>query len=160
MPKSLLVTANSVPERGTPIGTTFGIKPHRGESWDVYYSLKKLVGLKKDLKWPEVQLQNMLIKADIWDNFPAVGLSLVRAEFKGSDENQRIDILYLRDDGGLLPCELKIGGEAKDSHGQLIRYMADLSFQTLNLAYLNEQAEIFRGGNCRCCTYNYWFIYS
>jgi hypothetical protein len=51
----------------------------------------------------------------------------------------------LRNDGGILPCELKIGGDAKDSHGQLIRYMADLRFQTLDMAFLKDRHQHFLG---------------
>lgn len=95
-----------------------------------YALMNKRINLKKDLKWPEVKrLQNFLKKSDIWEDFPAVGLTLICAEFKGGDEDQRIDLLYLRQDGALLPCELKIGGTSKDSHGQLIRYIADLHYQ-------------------------------
>ena len=60
------------------------------------------------------------------------------AETKPGDEEQRVDLLYLRDDGGLFPCELKIGGESKDTHGQLIRYMADIAFQTVNIPYIRK----------------------
>ena len=36
---------------------------------------------------------------------------------------------YLRQDGAIIPCELKIGGNSKDSHGQLIRYIAALHYR-------------------------------
>ena len=114
-----------------PLETSYGIQPYDDKYWNDYHTLRRKISLK-DLGWEEVNHFQRLIKgADLWETFPAVGLTLVDAEFKGGDENQRIDLLYLRNDGGLLPCELKIGGTAKDSHGQLIRYMADLSFQTL-----------------------------
>ena len=67
--------------------------------------------------------------ANIWPDFPEKGYRLVGVEFKAGDEEQRVDILYIRDDGALLPCELKIGGTSRDTHGQLIRYIADLQFQ-------------------------------
>jgi hypothetical protein len=144
MSKSLLISVNSDPKIGIYFRDKPKIKPNRGESWNDYYSLEKPVELKKDLKWTEVKyLQNMLCKGDIWHNFPAVGLTLVSSEFSPGDEKQRLDLLYLREDGGLLPCELKIGGNSKDTHGQLIRYMADLSFQKLNQAYIKKQAEKF-----------------
>jgi len=38
-------------------------------------------------------------------------------------------LLYLRQDGAIIPCELKIGGNSKDSHGQLIRYIAALHYR-------------------------------
>lgn len=76
----------------------------------------------------------------MWTDFPAQGLTLVVAESPpGGDENQRVDFLYLRNDGGLLPAELKIGGKAKDSVGQLIRYIADLHFQKIDSKYLAEK---------------------
>jgi hypothetical protein len=95
------------------------------------------VGLKTDLRWREVDhLQNILRKSNIWNDFPDTGLTIVNAEFRRGDEDQRIDILYMRSDGGLLPCEFKIGGTSKDTHGQLIRYIADLNDQNLDLAWV------------------------
>lgn len=79
-----------------------------------------------------------MLKGDLWDNFPAHGYTLVGAEFKPGDENQRLDILYIRNDGALLPCELKIGGTYLDTHGQLIRYISDLTFQKIDLSYLKK----------------------
>ncbi len=38
-----------------------------------------------------------------------------------------MDLIYLRNDGGIIPCEIKITGKSFDTHGQLIRYIADLS---------------------------------
>ena len=72
-------------------------------------------------------------------NFPAMEYTLVRAEFKAGDEDQRLDLLYLRNDGALLPCELKIGGKDRDTVGQLLRYVADLYFQTVDLEWLRRQ---------------------
>jgi len=126
------------------IGTRFGLKPYAPRLWNEYYSLSRRVSLQDDLGWREVQhFQRLLCCAGIWPNFPAVGLALVDAEFRPGDENQRLDLMYLRDDGGILPCELKIGGESLDSHGQLIRYMADLAFQRLNLAFLRKHRSHF-----------------
>jgi hypothetical protein len=125
-------------------GTHFRIKPKSDEQWNDYYRLRKPVGLKRDLHWHEkYDLQNLIRKADVWSDFPAVGLTLVDAEFQGGDELQFVDLLYLRDDGGLLPCELKIGGELQEPHGQLIRYIADLSFQKLDLEAVNERRQHF-----------------
>jgi hypothetical protein len=96
--------------------------------------------LKADLNWAEVKdLQQMFSGAGIWDNFPVQGLRFICAELKAGDEDQRIDLLYLRNDGGLYPCELKIGGESKDSHGQLIRYIADLSYQVIDAEWLKTK---------------------
>jgi hypothetical protein len=76
-------------------------------------------------------LQKVLRYADFWDNFPESGLRLITAEVKAGVEPQRIDLLYLRSDGIIIPCELKVGGQELDSHGQLIRYIADLSGQSI-----------------------------
>ncbi|UJS15953.1 MAG: hypothetical protein L3J17_08465 [Candidatus Jettenia sp.] len=125
-------------------GISFGIKPYSDKCWTTYYTLRRRISLKDDLGWREMEhFQHILCGADMWTSFPAVGLTLVDAEFKGGDEDQRIDLLYLRDDGGLLPCELKIGGTSKDTHGQLIRYMADLGFQKLDMAFLTQRREHF-----------------
>lgn len=67
------------------------------------------------------------------------GLKFISAELKGGVENQRIDILYIRDDGGIYPCELKLGAKEKDVHGQLIRYIADLYYESTDLKWLTEQ---------------------
>lgn len=46
-----------------------------------------------------------------------------------------MDLLYMGADGALLPCELKIGGDSKDAHGQLIRYLSDLHSENIDLAW-------------------------
>jgi hypothetical protein len=108
--------------------------------WSNYMTMKRRTSLKNDFGWKEVaHLQNFVRKADIWSDFPAKGMTLVNAEFKGGDEDQRIDLLYMRTDGALLPCELKIGGENRDSHGQLIRYISDLYFQKIDLDWAKNQ---------------------
>lgn len=125
-------------------GITFGIKPYDAKYWPQYGGMKRRIGLKADLRWREVQhLQNVIKKSDIWDDFPAKGYTLVAAEVKAGDEDQRIDILYIRNDGALLPCELKVGGDSNDTHGQLIRYIADLQFQPVNLAWIRRYHEQF-----------------
>lgn len=47
--------------------------------------------------------------------------------------DQRIDLLLLATSGELVACELKIRGNALDSPGQLLRYAADLTFDSWNL---------------------------
>jgi len=129
-----------------PIGTCFGTSP-KGKGitgdqglFDQYYSLSKRVWLKRDLGWREVQeLQNIFRKAEIWEDFPTEGLKFICAELRAGDEDQRIDLLYLRNDGGIYVCELKIGGTSLDSHGQLIRYIADLHYQTIDTNWLVER---------------------
>lgn len=125
-------------------GTTFGIRPYKDQYWADYCQMRCKVGLKADLGWSEVQeLHRVLTRSDIWEDFPAKGYTLVASEFKAGDEEQRIDILYLRDDGALLPCQLKIGGESFDSHGQLIRYISDLHFQPVNFEWIKRYHEQF-----------------
>ena len=133
MPRSLFGLYDAVSES---IGWVLSSQPYDAKYWATYMTMKRRVRLKSDFGWGEVShLQNFLRKADIWSDFPARGLTLVNAEFKGGDEDQRIDLLYMRIDGALLPCELKIGGENKDAHGQLIRYISDLYFQKVDLAW-------------------------
>jgi hypothetical protein len=110
---------------GKPFG--FGISPVGRTCIADYEKLDRRICLKDDLGWHEVgDLQELFAKSSIWENFPAGGLKFIAAEVKGGTEDQRIDLVYLRDDGGIYPCELKIGGNSKDTHGQLIRYIADL----------------------------------
>ncbi|AXJ00355.1 hypothetical protein CYPRO_1090 [Cyclonatronum proteinivorum] len=117
----------------------FGIQPPNPDEWIEYETpLNNRINLKEDLGYKEVKdLAKIIQKSDIWNNFPAQGYTLVGAEFKGGDEDQRIDFLYLREDGAVLPCELKIGGNSHDSHGQLLRYISDLFYQDINIDYLN-----------------------
>lgn len=120
----------------------FGVKPGSKGSYQDFHTLDRKIGLKKDLRWGEVaHLQQVFRGAEIWTNFPAEGLKLIFAELKAGDEDQRIDLLYLRDDGGLYPCELKIGGTSLDAHGQLIRYISDLHFQSINTQWLVEAGQ-------------------
>jgi len=118
----------------------FGIHPPDEEEWIEYETpLIKKINLKQDLNYKEVtDLKDIILKGDIWDDFPSQGYTLVGAEFKPGDEDQRVDILYLRDDGAVLPCELKIGGNSLDTHGQLIRYISDLYYQKIDLNYLKQ----------------------
>ncbi len=119
-------------------GISYGIKPILGD-WNEYHNMSRKIGLKDHLEWTEVgDLQKILGQADFWEDFPAIGLTVAGVEFKAGDEEQRIDILYLRSDGALLPCELKIGGQSKDTHGQLIRYIADLQFQSPNFKWVKD----------------------
>lgn len=117
-----------------PLPVMVGIKPPLShEHWLNYARMKRCIELKADLGWGEYELRQILRQGNVWSDFPIKGCKLVGTEFKLGDEAQRVDILYIRNDGGLLPCELKIGGTALDTHGQLIRYIADLHFQDINL---------------------------
>ena len=118
----------------------YGIKPDGKATPNEYAALTRKIGLKDDFGWKEVQnLQKVFSGADIWDDFPAEGLKFVTAETKGGDEEQRIDLLYLRNDGGLYPCELKLGGQSLDTHGQLIRYISDLHYQKIDRSWIINQ---------------------
>ena len=117
----------------------FGVQPTKKGSPEDFHSLKRKVGLKTDFGWGEVQhLETVFEKADIWKDFPAQGLKFIAAEIRAGEEDQRIDLLYLQEDGGLYPCELKLGGTSLDTHGQIIRYIADLSYQEIDADWLWE----------------------
>ncbi len=143
MGKTLYLTKYQRKKDGKEVdGPFFGVTPPQTENYDDYYPLKQKISLKDDLGWAEVQdLRPLFEKAGIWENFPAESLEFIFAEMKAGDEDQRIDILYLRDDGGLYPCELKIGGAASDPHGQLIRYMSDLHYQQIDCDWLLDKRE-------------------
>lgn len=120
---------------------TFGLQPEALSEKD-YARMKRCISLKKDFGWREnEELRQVIRKGDIWSDFPAKNYALVGVEFEPGDEKQRIDILYIRDDGGILPCELKIGGTSLDTHGQLIRYIADLSNQNVDLDWVIKANE-------------------
>ena len=120
----------------------FGIQPSECEK--DYARMKRRIGLKEDLGWQENKdLRQVIRKGDIWSNFPTKNHTLIGVELAPGGEEQRIDILYIRDDGGILPCELKIGGTSLDTHGQLIRYIADLSCQDINLDWVRKANEKF-----------------
>ena len=128
----------------------FSIQPGGQRSAGEFAVLTKKISLKEDFGWREVQnLQTVFCLADIWENFPVEGLKFISAETQAGDEEQRVDILYLREDGGLYPCELKLGGQSRDTHGQLIRYIADLSYQNVDRRWIIDQriAHLKRRGN-------------
>lgn len=115
---------------------SFGVQPRSPE----HDLLKRPVSLKKDLHWGEVSnLQMVMRRADFWTDFPEKNFHLISAEVKAGDEPQRIDLLYVRDDGGVFPCELKVGGEDPDTHGQIIRYIADLDGQQISKDWIKTQ---------------------
>ena len=127
-----------------PFDIMFGIEPSALQEDPAEYArMKRRISLKDDLDWREGHLQQVLRRANIWPDFPAKRYTLVGVEFKAGDEEQRVDILYMRDDGALLPCELKIGGTSLDTHGQLIRYIADLQFQDISFNWVRDYHEKF-----------------
>ena len=127
-----------------PFDIMFGIEPSALQEDPAEYArMKCRISLKDDLDWREDHLKQVLRRANIWPDFPAKRYRLVGVEFRAGDEEQRVDILYMRDDGALLPCELKIGGTSLDTHGQLIRYIADLQFQNINLNWVRNYHKNF-----------------
>jgi len=137
-------------KKGDPY--VFGIKTTGKGSDDDFYALNRQISLKHDLKWGEVShLQKIFCKAEIWENFPAENLKFICAELKLGEENQRIDLLYLRDDGGLYICELKIGGTSLDAPGQLIRYIADLHNQPVNIEWVCDKRLKYLGSDKEQC---------
>jgi hypothetical protein len=82
-------------------------------------------------------------EADFWTSFPEPGLHLISAEVQAGDEPQRIDLLYVNENGGVFPCELKVGGEDPDTHGQIIRYIADLDSQPISEEWIKAQREAY-----------------
>lgn len=118
--------------------TSFGVLP---KDYD-FASMKKRVSLKNDLRWRELKhLRVVMESANFWDGFPMSDLRLVTAEIKAGREPQRIDLLYVGKDGGVFPCELKVGGFGKDTHGQVIRYLADLRHQPVTREWLVKSHE-------------------
>ena len=129
-----------------PLDIMFGIEPSALCADPAEYArLKRRIKLKDDLDWQEDLLKRVLHRANIWPDFPSKHYTLVGVEFKAGDEEQRVDMLYIRDDGALLPCELKIGETLRslDTHGQLIRYIADLQFQDINLNWVRNYHKKF-----------------
>lgn len=123
----------------------WGKLPSNPEEQLEYEVLTKVVNLKNDFGWKEVaDLQKIIAAANAWRDFPAEGYTLITAENKIGDEDQRIDLLYLRNDGALVPCELKIGGTNLNTHGQLIRYIADLWYLQPNIEFLENLNKEFR----------------
>ncbi|HEY4260321.1 MAG TPA: hypothetical protein VGM98_09175, partial [Schlesneria sp.] len=114
-------------------------------AWDFPMKLTRRVPLA-ELGWDETHdLQGLMQLCALWENFPSRGYSLVSAETKAGDEDQRVDLIYVRSDGALMPCELKLGGRERDTAGQLIRYIADLAHKTVNREWVIEAHEKFVG---------------
>ncbi len=78
----------------------------------------------KEINFDENAWQDIMIFFDNYSNFPAKNLCIISAEESNEDSQQRVDLLYLRSDGKILPAEIKISDNGIDAHGQLIRYMA------------------------------------
>jgi hypothetical protein len=112
-------------------------------SYDFSMKLTRRVQLR-ELGWREtIELQDLMQLGTLWDGFPARGYTLASAEIKAGEEDQRVDLIYLRNDGALMPCELKLGGKERDTAGQLIRYISDLAHQPVSKDWLFDTHEQF-----------------
>jgi len=128
------------------IGLNFGVQPYDQRHLGKYMGFTKPVDVREDLGWREKEhLQNILVKTDFWDDFPLADARLVSWELKSGDEDQRIDMLYLTSTLELVPVELKLGGKSRDTHGQLLRYVADLHFSPWTMSRIRlEHGEYAR----------------
>jgi hypothetical protein len=135
--------ATNPPTKSVVSKSIFDIKPYDAKYQAKYDSMMRRVSITTDVGWDEAQLQMILRRADFWDNFPLDDATLVHSEFKPGKVDQRIDLLFLAGTGELVPCELKIRGDYPDSHGQLIRYVADLEFDPWDLARVRDAHKRF-----------------
>lgn len=113
--------------------SSFGARPYAAKHQAKYDAMTREVSLVGDVGWDEAQLQINLRRSGIFEGFPIPDVALVRAEFKPGGIDQRIDLLLLSKASELVACELKIRGDYPDSHGQLLRYVADLTFDPWDL---------------------------
>lgn len=125
--------------------SNFGAQPYLAKYQTKYDAMSRVISLEQDLGWNEAQLQVNLRRSGIFDGFPLPDAALVRAEFKPGGIDQRIDLLLLSTGGELVACELKIRGDYPDSHGQLLRYVADLSFDPWDLARVRAAHALYLG---------------
>ena len=128
-----------------PLDFMFAIDPSSlCENREDYACLNRRIGLKKDLGWREKHLKHLLCQGNIWQDFPTKGYTMVGCEFQPGGEDQRVDILYIRNDGGLLLCELKIGGKSLDAHGQLIRIVeqANIAHHVIDNSFKLKMEEL------------------
>ncbi|MBD3276684.1 MAG: hypothetical protein GF388_00135 [Candidatus Aegiribacteria sp.] len=130
-------------DRGIPMG--IGIKPAFDEDKPVYDSLNRKLSIQSDLCWHERRdMQNVIAKADFWGGFPFDDCQLVAAEIYLEIFMQRIDFLYLTNEGKVQVCELKLGGKEKDTVGQLFRYIEELSYHNIDLNWIKSKAAKYR----------------
>jgi len=114
-----------------------------------YEELNTETSLKK-INFTEKVWQNIMIYFDNKYNFPAKNLCLVSIEESNEDSLQRVDLLYIRSDGKLLPAEIKISDNGRDVHGQLIRYMAGFSDNHFTKEKIVNMAKEHLPGNVGC----------
>jgi len=119
------------------ITSGFSNQPSTENDRNIYDNMSKKVSLKYDFKWHErYELENMIEKFGFWSEFPTHEYLLI--DYEHWIDHQFVDLLYLRNDGKVIPCEIKIGGNSKDAHGQLIRYMASLEKEKINKQWVND----------------------
>jgi hypothetical protein len=123
----------------------FGSKPYHAKYQAKYDAMTRFVSLDKDVGWDEAKLQIVLRRSGIFKGFPLPDAALVRAEFRPGGIDQRIDLLLLSTAGELVACELKIRGDYPDSHGQLLRYVADLTFDPWDLERVRKAHAAYLG---------------
>lgn len=122
------------------IPAAIGIRPYSESKRELYENLDTPVNLKDDLNWKEVRDLLAIIRgADMWDDFPIAGHTLIAADQKFGQKNQRLDLLYMNTSAELIAGELKIGGTETDTHGQLIRYIADIQQEEISWDWIYEQ---------------------
>jgi hypothetical protein len=120
------------------INLSFSIRPFAGLE-EEYRLMSEPFSLKTDLHWKERRdLQNVVRKTEIWSNIILDGLLLIKDEVILEEYNQRIDLLYLNRIGEIVICELKIGGEAMDVIGQLLRYIADMQVNPIDIKQVRK----------------------
>lgn len=105
-----------------------------------YFDLTK-EGKLDDIHFNEKNWQDTMIFLDNEDTFPAKNLCLISAEVSNESSLQRVDLLYLRSDGKILPAEIKVSDNGRDVHGQLIRYMAGFSKDKFSIEKITDMAK-------------------
>lgn len=105
-----------------------------------YAELSKKASLR-DICFNEKKWQDIMVYFDRSYNFPAKNLCLVSIEESNDNSMQRVDLLYLRSDGRVIPAEIKISDNGKDVHGQIIRYMAGFAEDEFDIASIIQKAK-------------------
>jgi len=125
--------------------SSFGARPYDAKYQAKYDAMQRIVSLTHDVGWDEAKLQMVLRRSGIFEGFPLPDAALVRAEFKPGAIDQRIDLLLLSTSGELVASELKIHGDYPDSHGQLLRYVADLTYNSWDLDRVRKAHAAYLG---------------
>jgi hypothetical protein len=108
-----------------PDGWTWGMSA--GERWaPAYAAMARRFCPKAELGWDEVKFIHQIIRrSGFWGPFfSGPGIALAR---EAPTDLSRIDFIFVHPDGLVVPCEVKIAGSSRDVHGQLLRYLAELS---------------------------------